>query len=358
MFELMDKGFLLVCCLIMGLAHSAEPFMAIPFLLAVAASAANTYKSLAWLRGGSICLLSVLGVWEPAFLLFIPLCLYDVFVTPQVWFTLLLVPLLILKSQTLGLSMTAFVLLFSGSAFLLKQKNIRYVQLADSHHQLRDSAAELAMKLNSTNRELRIHQDEQVHSAMLMERNRIAREIHDNVGHLLSSAMLQLGALLTVTQAEDVKAPLRTLKGTLSEAMGSIRQSVHGLHDESVDLQLELSAVVRSFSFCQASLDYDVESNPDRRIKYAFLNVVKEALSNVIKHSNATQVSVTVREHPALYQLDIRDNGKNAAYDKETAGGIGIANMTSRIADLNGRLLITTENGFHIFISVPKEGPK
>ena len=358
MFELMDKGFLLVCCLALGLVHSVEPSIAAPFLLAVCLSAACTYRSHAWLRGGSICLFLVLGIWEPSFLLFLPLCLYDVFATQQVWFSILLVPSLIVQLPKLGLPLTVFTLLFSGVAFLLKQKTQRHIQLSAAHHQLRDSAAELAMRLNNTNKELRDHQDEQVHSAMLMERNRIAREIHDNVGHLLSSAMLQLGALLAVTQVEDAKDPLRTLKTTLSEAMGSIRQSVHGLHDESVDLQLELSTLVRNFTFCDAALDYDAQSNPDRRIKYAFLAVVKEALSNITKHSNATHVWVMVREHPALYQLDIRDNGTNAAYDKENASGIGISNMASRISDLNGRLLITTDNGFHIFISIPKEGRK
>ena len=164
-----------------------------------------------------------------------------------------------------------------------------------------------------------------------------------------------MGALFAVVQTEDAKEPLRALKGTLSEAMGSIRQSVHGLHDESIDLQMEISSLIRSFTFCQAAMDYDVESNPDRRIKYAFLAVVKEALSNIAKHSDATHVSITIREHPALYQLDIRDNGKNISYSKENTGGIGIINMANRIADLHGRLLITTDNGFHIFISIPKE---
>jgi len=355
MQELMDKGYLLVCCLATGLVYNTNPFLAIPFLLSVALSAANTYRNIVILRILSLCTVLVSGIIDPTFLLFMPLLIYDVAMTRQIWYALLFVPALIVQMPKFGLPLTAFVLLFSGGAFLLKQKTQRFTTLSDNHHQLRDSAAELNMKLININRELRIHQDEQVHSAMLMERNRIAREIHDNVGHLLSSGMLQLGALLAVVQTEDTKEPLRALKGTLSEAMGSIRQSVHGLHDESIDLQMEISSLIRSFTFCQAAMDYDVESNPDRRIKYAFLAVVKEALSNIAKHSDATHVSITIREHPALYQLDIRDNGKSISYSKENTGGIGIINMANRITDLHGRLLITTDNGFHIFISIPKE---
>jgi signal transduction histidine kinase len=339
----------------MGLMHSTDPILAVPFLVAVAASAANSFKDSPWLKGGGICLILLLSIWEPAFLFFVPLCMYDVFLTRQVWFALLLPPPLIIAFPALSLTWAVLLFLFSAMAVFIKIRTANHIRLMENHNRLRDSTAELSIRLENTNRELRLHQDEQVHTAMLRERNRIAREIHDNVGHLLSSAILQLGALLATPQSEPIHEPLRTLKETLSEGMNSIRQSVHGLHDESVDLQEELLTLVRGFTFCNAALDYDMETNPDRRIKYAFVAVVKEAFSNVAKHSNATQVTVTVREHPALYQLDIRDNGRNAVYIPESAGGIGITNMKSRIADLNGRILVTSDNGFHIFISVPKE---
>lgn len=70
--------------------------------------------------------------------------------------------------------------------------------------------------------------------ATLNERNRIAREIHDNVGHLLSRSLLQVGALQVVNRDETVRQGLDTMRDTLSGAMDSIRRSVHDLHDESV----------------------------------------------------------------------------------------------------------------------------
>ena len=358
MLELIDKGFLLLSCLIMGFAYSAEPFIIVPLLISIALSSAITYTNSMWLRCGSLFAVLVFGVLQPVFMFFVPLFLYDLYKTRLVWLSLLTLPPFVVQYSKIGLPLSAILLLFYGAAFLLKHKTYRQGLLNENLHHLRDSAAELNIQLNNTNKELRSHQDEQVHSAMLMERNRIAREIHDNVGHLLSSAMLQLGALLATAPTEETREPLRTLKETLSEAMGSIRQSVHGLYDESVDLQLELTTLIRNFTFCVADLDYDVQTPPDRRIKYAFLAVVKEALSNTAKHSKATHLSVAVREHPALYQLDIRDNGKNAAYPIDSTSGIGIDNMKSRVSDLHGRFLITTEQGFHLFISIPKEGTK
>ena len=358
MQEFWDKGLLMLCCLAMALLHSADPFLVVPLIVAILASAAASLWDRPLSRGGGILLLCALGLFNPTFLIFLPLCLYDAWLTNQAWLDLAALAPLVLHFEALQFPLTAGLILLAAASLLLKSKTLRISHLRESLTQVRDSAAELALRLEKTNRELQKGQDEQVHTAQLAERNRIAREIHDNVGHLLSSAMLQLGALLSLPRAQEFRENLTTLKATLAQGMDNIRQSVHGLYDESVDLQEELSLLVRSFTFCRATLDYDVETSPNRQVKYAFLAVVKEALSNIARHSQATSVLVTVREHPAVYQLDIRDNGENARYDPDRTTGIGISNMTRRVTDLNGRIHISTDKGFHIFISVPKEEPK
>ena len=68
--------------------------------------------------------------------------------------------------------------------------------------------------------------------ATLKERNRIAREIHDNVGHMLSRAILQMGALSTVYEEEPLHGQLLKVNDTLNLAMNNIRESVHDLHDD------------------------------------------------------------------------------------------------------------------------------
>ncbi|HEX3026292.1 MAG TPA: ATP-binding protein, partial [Clostridia bacterium] len=108
-----------------------------------------------------------------------------------------------------------------------------------------------------------------------------------------------------------------------------------------------------NFSFCSLSLDYDIPGNPDKKYKYAFLSILKEALANIIKHSNATSVRVSLREHPALYQLVVKDNGTLESRQKEA--GLGLKNIANRVEGLGGIVNFSSENGFTIFISIPKE---
>jgi signal transduction histidine kinase len=163
---------------------------------------------------------------------------------------------------------------------------------------------------------------------------------------------LQTGALIAVCKDDELKQRLDTLKETLSEGMDSIRDSIHDLHDESVDLFSEANTLVKGFSFCGISLDYDVESNPERNVKYALLAVMKEALSNIIRHSDATQADITLREHPAFYQLVVHDNG----HKKPPKGdGIGLKNIVHRVEALDGRVNISSDNGFTVFVTIPKE---
>ena len=77
-----------------------------------------------------------------------------------------------------------------------------------------------------------------------------------------------------------------------------------------------------------------------------------------MKHSNATKVLITVREHPAFYQLLIEDNGNPAKpfpdFHEISSDGMGIPNMRDRVEALHGILHISREHGFRIFISIPK----
>ena len=92
-----------------------------------------------------------------------------------------------------------------------------------------------------------------------------------------------------------------------------------------------------------------------------FLAVSREAISNIARHSQATEASVSVMEHPGFYQLITRDNGKGCASDRPDSlagNGIGLLNMKERVEALNGNFNLQTRGGFSIFISVPREGKK
>jgi signal transduction histidine kinase len=133
--------------------------------------------------------------------------------------------------------------------------------------------------------------------------------------------------------------------------MNSVRTSVHKVYEESIDLDVEIREIIKKFTFCEVNYDYNIYSNPDKKLKYAFISIVKEALSNVIRHSDATKVTIIFNEHPALYQLIIKDNGKAQRFEK----GLGLTNMTDRVNSFNGNININTGNGFEIFITIPKK---
>lgn len=122
-------------------------------------------------------------------------------------------------------------------AVYLRQMTWQDRELQKEFIRIQDDDREYNRMLKLKNRYLIEKQDAQVYSATLKERNRIAREIHDNVGHLLSRALIQTGAVIAVSRDEQTKPLLLSIKETLDCAMNNIRNSVHDLHDESVDLE-------------------------------------------------------------------------------------------------------------------------
>ena len=237
-------------------------------------------------------------------------------------------------------------------AFIFQRRTSEYQILKDHYKQTRDDSTELNLLLNQKNKSLLVKQDYEIYTATLQERNRIAREIHDNVGHMLTRSILMLGALKAVNKQEELAPSLENLEQTLTTAMNSVRTSVHDLHDESINLKEVIESLVKDFTFATVELDYDMGLNVPRDVKYSFISIAKEALTNITKHSNATRVQITMREHPALYQVSIRDNGTG---NKEIAqSGIGLINIKDRVSALRGHLQIINEHGFKLFITIPK----
>ena len=83
------------------------------------------------------------------------------------------------------------------------------------------------------------------------------------------------------------------------------------------------------------------------------LSAVKEAFTNIPRHSDATLARLTLIEHPGFYQMIISDNGSAALADFEK--GLGLRSIAERIEALKGHFLIRTLSGFEIFITIPKE---
>ncbi len=240
-------------------------------------------------------------------------------------------------------------------AFYMGWKSYVLKRQSEDIKHIRDDATERNAMLAEKNKYLATNQEKEIHIATLAERNRIAREIHDNVGHLLSRSILQLGAIMAIHKNEPVAELLEPLKETLDNAMNNIRESVHDLHKESFDIKDAAKRLLEECKDYDTSLDCDISMDADKEIKYAFLTILKEALTNVQKHSDATKVKVVLHELEEYYQMMVEDNGTGRVNVYNPQGGIGLRNMEDRVRALGGIITFSGEQGFRIFISVPKK---
>ncbi len=298
------------------------------------------------------CLLCLV---QPRFGLYLPLVLYD---AVQMKNKMCLAGIAIAVFSTLLWLPERFLfpllLIFGGSIFLSRHSS-RIALLLHELHCTRDESAEKQMILRERNQALIRNQNYEIHLATLSERNRIAREIHDNVGHMLTRSILQTGALKVVNRDPALEEPLGTLHDTLNTAMTSIRRSVHDLHDDAIDMPSVLHDLIREIHSPTIHLKYDMGNTIPREIKYSFISIIKEAINNIQKHSNADTAWIKLREHPGFYHLEIRDNGSLQKLPSESHG-IGLSNMRERVQGLDGTIEFSVKNGFCINISILKKG--
>ena len=294
-------------------------------------------------------------IFYPLFFCALPLFVYDAMCEKKWWLTLPAGFVFFVPSN--GLSSLQLFITAAGitAAVIINIRISRLENAVNNLTALRDKVTETNLQLSQQNSLLAEAQDNEIRLATLKERNRIAREIHDNVGHMLTRSLLQSGALLIINKDEQLKEPLTSLRDTLDTAMTSIRESVHNLHDDSVDLKKliteSLSAAEGKF---RTSLEFDISESVSGNIKFCIAGIVKESVSNAIKHSTGSELHVIVREHPVFYQLMVEDNGCCNDNIKET--GIGLKNMRERAESAGGRITFTpSPAGFRVFMTIPKK---
>ena len=318
---------------------------------------------------GSYVIFGLCSLWFSDLLLFFPLLLYQTLSAEL--FPLAVAELPLWGFLVFQINRFPAVLCLLGIfgfilSFFLWLYAEKYQTLYQDFHQIRDDSEEHALLLSEKNKALLEKQDYEIYAATLRERNRIAREIHDNVGHVLSRSILMTAACKTINKNDALDPLLGNLEESLNGAMNSIRSSVHDLHDDAVDLEDAIKGLVKDFTFCPVNLTCDMSRQVPREVKYSLISITKEGLSNVMRHSNADSVNILLREHPALYQLCIEDNGTsgNEIPDIQTesdsdkmnniSDGMGLSNIRDRVKSLGGTVQITQEKGFRIFVTIPK----
>lgn len=344
-----EKGFLFLLCIIFFQIPVEVPFI-VALLVIIMSSCICYLSDNCILRIGVYLIYFAAAVYLPDCLyIFLPVLCYNL-VTEKKW--LLGVYAIPVVNVALANHFHFIVIcLLSGFAYYLHWRELHTTELEHRIKVLRDADMELQLVLTQQNHDLLISKDNEIQMATLQERNRIAREIHDNVGHLLTRSILQTGALIAINKNDVLAEPLQGLRDTLDTAMNNIRTSVHDLHDETVNLQTAIQDMIDHTPDISIDFRYEMGESLPKDIKYHMIAIFKEALNNIAKHSNANKATISCFEHPGFYQFAITDNGTNIG---ALNNGIGLSNMKNRVDACNGTMRIDTKNGFQIFIVIMK----
>lgn len=375
MNRLFEKSIVLACCIAAAMGLAVDARLVVAFCLGVMATSASEVAREEHAHRASEAAsyaYIIAAVFVPPFMPFAPLAFYDIarrVRRERIWPALAIGAVFVcaLVADLRGGVLTTRTLLptaiLSIAATLLSLRTAQLEHEQDRMRRTRDKLQERALVLEARNRDLADRQDYEVELATLAERARIAREIHDNVGHQLTRASLQTEALRVVHANEPgVAADFADVKRTVDEALQLVRASVHALNDNATNLSVQLERIVegvRSDSGPQIELEVLAEHAP-ANVANCFAAVLREALSNTMRHACAHAVTVRCMEHPSFYQLIVTDDGAGGvqASGHGAAEGMGLASMRERIEALGGTFTAGPRagaGGWRVFATVPKQ---
>ena len=178
--------------------------------------------------------------------------------------------------------------------------------------------------------------------------NTISREIHDNVGQVLSLAKVQLNI---IDQSESLdRNLLADAKDSVSKAMTDLRDIAKSLNSERIQLSSlpeitshELQRINRSGIMLTSIIVEGQEQNMQEQKKLIIFRIIQEALHNILKHSQAKNIDVNFCYEPDKLKIDITDNG--IGFDKELItkkDGLGLQNIVNRATLIGGEAHINS----------------
>lgn len=215
---------------------------------------------------------------------------------------------------------------------------------ANREQALREETAQLNRELVAT-RELLLQSSRQ------SERLRIARDLHDLLGHHLTALILNLEVATHITdgkgrqKVEQALALGKLLLGDLRTAVSELRE------DDGINLQQALHALKQDTPHLEITLDLQTSDVQDVQIAEAILRCTQEALTNCLRHSNATRCTITLHRDAGSLTLMVQDNGKVVT---DVKPGNGMKGMMERAAYFGGAFhWHSGAQGFVLIITLP-----
>lgn len=201
--------------------------------------------------------------------------------------------------------------------------------------------------------EEKLHRHQEIIKASIeateKERESIGRELHDNVTQILTTARLTLSCISDNHPSRDmIERSSNTITTAIEEIRGLSKSLIQSFHRE-IGLKLSIEDLVESITVSskyQVSLDFYLpdEQLLDDKLKMTLFRIVQEQLNNIIKHAEASEISISVQQYSDTLNLVIADNGKGFNVH-EKRKGIGITNITNRAELFNGLVKIVSAPG-------------
>ena len=367
---LVDKGVILCGCVLLALlAGEVDAVAVIWLLLAVATSglsmATDRWRWVVAVPAGYL----LLGTLATASVAGAPLAVHDLARIAalgtrrqRVVAAIGCAPFLVfVAGRVPGTPVLALVPVICALAALLALRTTEEETTRARLHAMRDDLREKVLALQDVNARLLRAQDHELRAAALSERTRIAREIHDGVGHVLTRLLLRVKALQVTHRDEPgIVADLATLDSDLDEALDSMRRSVHALSEEGEELASSLNLLGSRCGIAKVDIDCSTQTEPPPAVARCVVAVVREALTNAARHGRAASARVAVTDYPAFWQVTVDNDGivppeDEPLLDGDKNAGLGLRSMTERVEALGGRVRITLRPRFTVFATIPRD---
>lgn len=254
------------------------------------------------------------------------------------------------------LESTSILILISLMLFYMYEENIATLKYQNTYDKLRISED----KLRKANSELELYINSVEELSILKERNRISREIHDSVGHSLSTTIIQLGAVEKLLKDNIyIRDIVKELKDFVTSSFKEVRNAVSQLKPtdyESYQNLFKIDELTKNFSkLTGVEVKLTISKNTwvlSNTQSVELYRVIQESLSNAVRHGSATKVEIFIAFTSTQLILTIKDNGLGCSTIKK---GTGLTGISERLSELNGIVSFNnTGEGFVVQASFPK----
>lgn len=244
---------------------------------------------------------------------------------------------------------------------------IAHIILRDDAHRL--ETEELLVDLEISHRRLQAYTEQVAELSAAEERVRLARDIHDSLGHYLTAMHIQLEKALAYQQRNPAEATQAILeaKQAASEALRDIRKSVSALRTPETEFHLgeEIKKLVRGLDSTQLTVNLDIsgdESIYSRSTRVVLYRAVQEGLTNIQKHARAGSAFLRVVFDENVARLTLRDDdigfelNQRNSNGAQGGSGFGLRGLQERIEMLRGRLIIQSSpnQGTVLVVEIPR----